>query len=58
MAPLIWIGAGIAVLVAGGYALDEAGDAAESGAKLAKWAVIGGGLYVSYTAMKSAGVLK
>lgn len=52
--PAWWI-AGLAI---GAFGLTKADDAAESGAKLAKWATIGGGLYVSYAALKSTGVLK
>ncbi len=53
-APLIWIGGALAL----GYVLDKTGDAAEGSAKLAKWATIGGGVYVSYAALKSYGALK
>ena len=58
VAPVIWAGIAIAGVGVSGWAVKEAGDAAESGAKLVKWGVAAGGLYVSYTALKSAGVLK
>jgi|GEM_PF-2574294 len=58
VAPIIWGGVALAGLWFGGRAINEAGDAAESTAKLAKWATAGGALYVSYQAMRSAGVLK
>ncbi len=57
-APLIWAGAALAGLYLTGRAIGEAGDAADSGAEFAKYAAICGGLYVSYRALKSAGVLK
>lgn len=58
VAPLVWAGVALAGVGVSGWALREAGDAAESGAKLMKWGVAAGGLYVSYSALKSAGVLK
>lgn len=51
---LIWFGGALAL----GYVLDKTGEAAEGSAKLAKWGTIGGGVYVSYAALKSFGVLK
>lgn len=57
-APLIWAGIGIVTLLAGGWAANQADDALEDGAKLVKWAAIGGGLYVSYKALKAAGAIK
>jgi hypothetical protein len=58
-----WITGG--ALVGTGVVVDQAGDAAEQvggaaekGAHLAKWAVAGGALYVSYRALKSSGALK
>lgn len=58
VAPIIWAGVALAGIGTAGWAVREAGDAAESGAKLVKWGVAAGGLYVSYSALKSAGVLK
>lgn len=57
-APLVWGAIVLGGLWLGKEALNEAGEAAGQGAKLAKWAAIGGGLYVSYAALKSSGVLK
>jgi len=54
VAPVLWIGG----LLAGGYMLGKAGDAAEGTAKLAKWGAIGGTVYVSYLALKSSGAIK
>lgn len=54
----VWPLVAIAGVGVSGWAVKEAGDAAESGAKLVKWGVAAGGLYVSYSALKSAGVLK
>ena len=54
----VWAGIAIAGIGTTGWAVKEAGEAAESGAKLVKWGVAAGGLYVSYSALKSAGVLK
>lgn len=58
VAPLIWGGIALGGLWMGGRALNEAGQAAESATKLAKWSVAGGALYVSYRALQSGGVLK
>lgn len=51
------------VLVVGGlfgigYAADKAGEAAEGSAKLAKWAAIGGAVYLAYRGAKAGGYLK
>lgn len=64
----LWIWATGAFVAAGGttaVVIDQAGDAAEQtgdaaarSANLVKWAVVGGALYVSYRAMKSAGAIK
>lgn len=56
-APIIWAGIGLAALLAGGWAANQADDALEDGAKLVKWAVIGGGVYVSAKALKAAKVI-
>ena len=53
-APLIYIAGALAF----GYLFDKAGDAAEGSAKLAKWGAIGGGVYVSYLALKAGGAIK
>ncbi len=57
--PLLgWIAIG---LVGGGtvaVAANETGEAADSLTDLTKWAVVAGGLYVSYRALQSGGVLK
>lgn len=52
--PLFIIG-GIAVA---GWAFKQGGDALDNASTLTKWGVAAGGLYVSYAALKSAGVLK
>lgn len=52
------IAAGTVAVDQTGDTLEQAGDAAESFAKLTKWAVVAGGLYVSYRALQSGGVLK
>lgn len=52
--PVLIIG-GIAVA---GWAFDKFGDAAEGSAKLTKWATIGGGVYVSFQALKATGAIK
>ena len=57
MPPLIILGI-IGGLGAGGYAMSQTADAAEASAKLVKWAAVAGGVYVSYRAMKTAGVIK
>lgn len=58
VAPIIWGGLAVAGVLGAGWAANEAGDAAESGAKLAKWVTVAGGLYVSYRALKASGALK
>lgn len=57
-APLIWAGLALAGVAGTGWMFREAGDAAESATKLAKWAAVGGVVYVSVKAMKATGVLK
>lgn len=54
----------VAGLGAGGYfvhgvgdAAEEIGDAAKKSEALVKWAVVGGSIYVSYRALKSAGAV-
>lgn len=57
--PLIaWAGVAIAGLYVAGDAAKKAGEAAEGASSLAKWATIGGGLYVSYAALRASGALK
>lgn len=58
VAPIIWAGVALGGLFLGGKAMNEAGEAADSAAKFAKWATAAGGLYVSYRALKAGGVLK
>jgi len=58
VAPLVWAGIALGGLYLGGRTLHEAGEAADSGARLVKWSTAGGALYVSYLALKSGGVLK
>lgn len=41
-----------------GQAADDSDEAIGNAATLAKWATIGGGLYVSYQALKATGALK
>lgn len=65
-----WLtGAGVAgaavVADQAGDAMDSAADMADASAKplehvatITKWAVVAGGLYVSYRALKSTGALK
>jgi len=56
-APLIIVG-GVALLVATGYAGRGIADALKEANTATKWAVVGGGLYVSYKALQSAGAIK
>ena len=58
MPPLIWAGMGLAAIVGLGWTAKEGGEAMDSAANLTKWGAIAGGVYVSYRAMKSTGVLK
>ena len=53
-APLIWI-AGLALTA---WGLREGKGMFVEANKAAKYAAIGGGLYVSYTALKATGALK
>ncbi len=55
---IIWAGVGVAGLVAGGYAADKVTGATEEAAKLTKWAVAGGTVYVAYRALQATGSLK
>lgn len=58
-APLIiWGGLAVAGLVAGGWAARQAGEAAEDATELVKWTTAAGTVYVSYRALRAAGVLK
>ena len=45
-------------LATGGWVLSEATDTADAAAKLAKWAVIGGGVYIAYGTLKTSGAIK
>ena len=58
MAPFIWAGVALGGLVLGGRAMRDAGELVDSSAKLAKWAVAGGALYVSYRALQASGAVK
>ena len=58
VAPIIWAGMAVAGLWGGGWFAKETGDAITATQKLTKTVVIGGGLYVSYRALQSAGALK
>ncbi|WP_065331402.1 hypothetical protein [Tritonibacter mobilis] len=58
VAPIIWGGIALGGLFLGGRAISEAGEAAESAAKLAKWTAAAGALYVSYRALQASGALK
>jgi len=58
VAPVIWGGVVVAGVATTAWAVKEAGDAADAGTRLIKWGTAAGGLYVSYRAMRSAGVLK
>lgn len=57
-APLIWGALALGGIFGAGWAARETGEAMDSATRLAKWAVVGGGLYVSYRALKTAGALK
>lgn len=58
-APLIiWGGVAVLGLFATGYAGRGIADALEEANTATKWAVVGGGLYVSYKALQSAGAIK
>lgn len=52
----------VALAVAGvwgvGWAMKETGETLDSASKLTKWGIVAGGLYVSYTALKSTGAIK
>ncbi len=55
---IIYGGLALVGLVAGGWAARQAGDAAEDVAGLVKWTTAAGTVYVSYKALRAAGVLK
>lgn len=55
---IVWGGVIVAGIASTAWAADEIGDAAEKSERLVKWAVVGGGLYVSYRALRSTGVIK
>lgn len=57
--PVLVYGALALAGVAGvGWAAKQTGDAAGQLTQLTKWGVVAGGLYVSYRAAKSGGLLK
>lgn len=58
VAPVIYGAIALGGLYLGGKTLREAGQAAESGAKLAAWGTAAGALFVSYRALQAGGVLK
>lgn len=55
---IFWAGIAVVGVAATGWAAKEGGEAMDSAANLTKWGAIAGGVYVSYRAMKSTGVLK
>ncbi|NOR63021.1 MAG: hypothetical protein GQ535_11090 [Rhodobacteraceae bacterium] len=58
VAPIIWAGFAIAGLFTVSETVEKSGEAAEKFATLAKWTAVAGGIYVSYAALKTTGVLK
>jgi hypothetical protein len=55
---IVWGGLAVVGIGATAVAANEVGEASERAGNLVKWATVGGALYVSYRAMKSAGVIK
>lgn len=55
---IVWGGVAIAGVVATGWTADRLSDAAEQGAQLTKWIVIGGTAYASFRALQAAGAIK
>lgn len=55
---IVWGIGGIAALAGLAWAADEAGDAAEKTAKLVKWSAVAGGVYVTWRAAKTGGLIK
>ncbi|WP_159075196.1 MULTISPECIES: hypothetical protein [Pseudomonadota] len=55
---IIWGGVALAGVYGIGWAAKEGGEAMDSTANALKWAAIAGGVYVAYSAAKSAGVIK
>lgn len=58
VAPIIWGGMFVAGVLGAGWAAKQGTDAIDAGARLAKWSAIGGGVYISYRALKASGALK
>lgn len=56
--PLIYGAVALAGLYGTGWALNKADGAMDSAARLTKWAVAGGCLYVAYKAAQEAGAIK
>lgn len=57
-APLIfWGGAVIAGVVASGWAAREGRAAFDSASTATQWAIVAGGLFVSYRALKASGAI-
>lgn len=57
-APIIWGVLVVGGIYGAGWASGRAGEALDSATRLTRWGVVGGGLYVSYQALKSAGAIK
>lgn len=55
---IIWGGFAIAGIGATGWTASQLSDAADSGARLTKWVVIGGTVYASFRALQAAGAIK
>ena len=58
VAPIIWAGVGLAVLISGGYTADKVGDALAEMNEGTKLLLVGGGMYISYRALQASGALK
>ncbi|HEV8035818.1 hypothetical protein [Yoonia sp.] len=57
-APIIWGGLALAGIYGLGWAAKETGEAADSLSNLSRYAIVAGGLYVSYRALQAGGVVK
>ena len=57
VAPIIWGALALGGIVATGWTARQVDGATDSTAELVKWAAIGGTVYVSYRALKSAGAI-
>lgn len=56
--PIFWAVTGIAGMFGAGWALQQGEGALDAGARLAKWSAVAGGVYLTYSAAKSAGMIK